>query len=173
MPEQPPHPYNLGSAYPVMPMAPVADHCLSVPAGPITFVIEARDLVADRGVAAPDGTFDDFGASLHVVGAEDGVERLRFDCFDKEPHYHYIRPDEQMNIICRLDDIAEGEPISWTIGRLENRLPEMLDYADATGVADAVRRDPAPVAEALATVRSMLEEAQRLTAVRRAGASAS
>ena len=95
-----PYPYNLGMEFPVMPMEPVAAHCLSVPAGPVTLVVEARDLAIDRryseygddGPIEPDETFDDFGASLHVNGAADGVERLRFDCFDKEPHYHYIRP---------------------------------------------------------------------------------
>jgi len=26
--------------------------------------------------------YDDFGASLHVLGAADGLEYLRFDCFE-------------------------------------------------------------------------------------------
>ena len=32
------------------------------------------------------------GVSLHVYGVRDGeaLEHLRFDCFDEDPHYHYI-----------------------------------------------------------------------------------
>ena len=170
-----PYPYNLGMAFPVMPMAPVAAHCLSVPSGPVTLVVEARDLAIDRryseygddGPIEPDETFDDFGTSLHVNGAADGIERLRFDCFDKEPHYHYIRPEENANIICRLDDIAEGDSIEWTISRLRHRLPEMLEHANARELADAVRADLPTLFSSLDIVREMLDEARRRTIARR------
>ena len=64
---------------------------------------------------------------MHVCDASDGVEHLRFDCFENEPHYHYINTVEQGNLICRIDEIAEGDPVEWTVGRLRERLPEMLD----------------------------------------------
>jgi hypothetical protein len=171
VPESPPYPYHLGTEYPVMPAAPIAEHCLSVAAGAVTLVVEARDLALDldHSTANPDGpTFDDFGASLHVLGASDGVERLRFDCFDKEPHYHYIRPDETINVIVRLDDIAEGDPIEWTVGRLRDRLPAMLEHARAGKLADEVRADMPSLLDAIDTVKGMLEEAQRRTSARRA-----
>lgn len=175
MAESPPYPYHLGSEYPVMPVAPIPEHCLSVPAGAVTLVVEARDLALDlEHDRDQPSEFDDFGASLHVLGAVDGVERLRFDCFDKEPHYHYIRPDDRTNVIVRLDDIAEGDPIEWTVARLEHRLPEMLEHARARELAEAVRADLPSLLGALGTVRAMLEEAQRRTTARRAaGATAS
>jgi hypothetical protein len=174
--ESPPYPYTLGSEYPVMPMAPIAAHCVSVDAGAVTLVVEARDLVRDRqgdGPVDESDEFDDYGASLHVHGANDGVERLRFDCFDKEPHYHYIRPADNANVIIRLDNFAEGDPIEWTMGRLRTRLPEMLEHADAQELADSVRADMPSLLGAVDEVGEMLAEAQRRTIERRSCASGS
>jgi hypothetical protein len=173
--ESPPYP-RLGSEYPVMPMAPISEHCVSVSAGAVTLVVEARDLVRDRQDDGPldeNDEFDDYGASLHVHGADDGVERLRFDCFDKEPHYHYIRPADNANVIIRLDNFAEGDPIDWTIGRLRSRLPEMLEHADAQELADRVRADLPSLLGAVDKVGEMLAEAQRRTMARRSRASGS
>ena len=167
MTDSPPYPYDLGTEYPVMPIPPVPEHCIEVPAGAVTLVVEARDLSDEP---QPVGGFDDFGASLHVVGP-DGAEYVRFDCFDKEPHYHYIRPSEETNIIVRLDDIAEGDPIEWTIGRLRNRLPEMLEHAGAASVAESVRGQLPPLMGALDTVRDLLQEAERRAVARRASGS--
>ena len=36
--------YVLGRAYPVMPIPMVAEACIDVPAGPVTFVVEGRRL---------------------------------------------------------------------------------------------------------------------------------
>jgi hypothetical protein len=174
-----PNPYHLGMAFPVMPAPMIPEHCIHVPAGAVNLVVEARDLIADRQVTHPDEVreenpqFDDFGASLHIMSAADGVEHLRFDCFDNEPHYHYIRPSQQMNVIVRLDHVAEGDAIDWTISRLRERLPEMLDHAgDAGDVAAAVRADLASVAAALPKTQELLEEAQRRAIARRSGAGA-
>ena len=178
MAEAPPYPYHLGTMYPVMPVPPVPEHCVPVEAGAVRLVVEARDLL-DEAARSRGGTvvpaeqssqFNDFGASLHVCGAVDGMEYLRFDCFDHEPHYHYIRNAESANVIVRLDDVAEGDPIDWTIGRLQARLPEMLEHAGAGELADQVRSDPSAVATALERVRALLVEAgQRALARRTSG----
>src|SRR5438046_2754172 len=83
-----------------------AEHGSPGEAGAVRFVVEARDLVDEIRRNRPDEVvdeeslqFNDFGASLHVYGASDDVEYLRFDCFDKEPHYHYIKADEGANVI--------------------------------------------------------------------------
>ena len=177
MSDQPPYPYNLGTSYPVMPIPPVAEHCIDVAAGAVTLVVEARDLVDDqaRGGQPPAGTdapaFDDFGASLHVVAAADRTEYLRFDCFENEPHYHYIRPTEGRNVICRLDDVAEGDPIEWVVGRLRSRLPEMLEHAGAAELAAAVRGQIPEVVAAADQVRGLLREAHHRAVARRASGS--
>ena len=59
-----------------------------------------------------DVVFDDYGATLHVNGTVDGLEHLRFDCFENEPHYHYVRNADGGNLICRIDEVAVGDPLS-------------------------------------------------------------
>lgn len=140
--------YQLGRTYEVMPIPMVPEHCVEIPAGPVTFVVESRNLsdeaintnALERG--RPDQTFDtgidDGGACVHVVGTADGLEWLRFDCFDNEPHYHYVRNHEQSNQVVRFDQFAEGDPEEWTLQRLRGQLPQMLRYAGAEELADEV-----------------------------------
>ena len=52
---------------------------------------------------------------------------LRFNCFDVERSYIYA--PEGKNRICRIDPIADGNPIGWTMRQLRDRLPQMLDAA--------------------------------------------
>lgn len=141
--------YSLGRSYDVMPIPMDPEFCIEVPSGPLTFVVESRRLTdhdintnaVDRG--RPDATFDtgidDGGACIHVQSTSDSLEHLRFDCFDNEPHYHYIDNSAQANVVVRFDQFAEGDPLSWTLGRLRNRLPHMLDHLGLTELADQVR----------------------------------
>jgi hypothetical protein len=167
----PPRPYQRGIYYRTMPIPAIAEHCVGVDAGPLRFEVESRELTNEilltqlppGSVDVPDDTtFDDFGASLHVCAATDGREHLRFDCFENEPHYHYINHDDGGNLICRIDEVAEGDPTQWTLGRLQSRLPEMLDSAGATQLAEATRDDLATVLGAIDRVAELLEQAQQL-----------
>jgi cystathionine beta-lyase len=88
----------------------------------------------------------DGGPSLRIRDA-DGHERLRFDCFRFEPHYH-------------LDDAAAYtafgpvlDPVSWTLEELRRDLPGWLSRTGFTGGRDwtAEQRD-----ETLAAVESAL-----------------
>ena len=91
-------PYRRGDRYEQLPIPMVAEHCVPVDAGAVQLVVESRRLTNQilrdtyGGEAEPDISFDDFGATLHVCGTADGLEYLRFDCFENEPHYHYIEP---------------------------------------------------------------------------------
>jgi hypothetical protein len=161
------HPYQRGISFAIMPIPPVPEHCVPVEAGPATFVVESRLLTNEVLSALPEsavdagGTvYDDFGASVHVCDSTDSVEYLRFDCFDSEPHYHYISPAKGENLICRIDEVAEGDPIAWTVGRLRDRLPEMLELAGARQLADTVREHPDQVAAAITRVADLLRQAQ-------------
>ncbi len=169
MADSEPYPYQLGNFYSSMPIPAVVEHCINVDAGALRFVVESRELtneilltqLPEGSVTIPDDvSYDDYGASLHVCGTEDGLEHLRFDCFENEPHYHYIRHAEGGNVICRLDEIAQGDPIEWTVGRLRTRLPEMLDYAGADHLAKAAREDPQAVTSAIDKVTELLETAR-------------
>lgn len=131
-----------GTTYEIMPIPPIPEHCYEIPAGPILFVLESRLLNTETvGAAFSDGPVEeDGGASLHVCDASDRLEHLRFDCFEKAPHYHYIRKAEQRNQILQIDDVAI-DPVDWTLQCVRDRLPEMLDYAGAGALAAAVRAD--------------------------------
>lgn len=169
------HPYRLGIAFDVMPVPVVPDHCVSVDAGPIRFTIESRVLtndlmmrgLTDAGMATPDPAYvatlalDDSGMSLHVFGAADGLEHLRFDCFESEPHYHYIDNGRHVNTVVRIDNVAEPDPVGWVIARIERRLPQMLDHAGAPALADEVRRRWAEVEPAVAPVAELLRGNRR------------
>ena len=162
--------YVLGRAYPVMPIPMVPEACIDVPAGPVTFVVEGRRLTdeaiignaLERGgldvIEQPDGV-DDGGMTIHVLGAADRLEHLRFDCFEHEPHYHYIRNAEQANVVVRIDTFAEGDPTTWSLRCLRERLPEMLAHADATGLSEQVRAAGPELAAGIDRVAALMRGA--------------
>jgi hypothetical protein len=162
-------PYRRGNRYEVMPIPMVVDHCLPVPAGAVNLVVESRQLTdqilqetyADGQIPEAEVHFDDFGASLHVCGAADGLEHLRFDCFEFEPHYHYIEQHAQANVIVRIDEVAVGDPIDFSLRCVETHLPQMLRNAGAESLAAEVEGDPDAVRAAVGKVRELMERARR------------
>jgi hypothetical protein len=164
--------YTVGRTFQVMPIPMVPSACVAVPAGPVTFVVESRHLTDEvinhnaLSQGHQDGVVDDLGvddggASLHVLGAEDGLEHLRFDCFDLEPHYHYVRHAQADNVVVAIDTHAEGDPVEWALGCVRRRLPEMLEFAGVDDVAERVRTNPAVIAAALPRVAELLAAAGR------------
>jgi hypothetical protein len=157
----------------------IPEHAVDIAAGPIKFVLESRFLADDlvqlqihTDQEQDDYVTDDGGASVHVFGALDGLEHLRFDCFDRHPHYHYIYNDREVgNLIVRFDQHAMGDPMEWTLSRLRLRLPEMLEYAEVPDLADAVRADPAAVAAGVEMVGQKLSDVDRRARSRRVRAS--
>ncbi len=146
--------------YSVMPIPPVGAQTEYVEAGALTFGIEYRLLTdaisaasklakasgADRGSQRE---LDDRGVAIHVYGVQDGerLEFLRFDCFDEDPHYHYVSWRERSNEMLHLDPIADGDPLAWALERIRTRLPQMLTRAGAPDVAAEI--DQAAIDEAL------------------------
>ncbi|MGH0032914.1 MAG: DUF7700 domain-containing protein [Myxococcota bacterium] len=145
--------------YDVMPIPPVEARTEFIDAGAVRFGVEYRLLtdaiaaasaaVAARGDVSAEGqSFDDRGVSIHVYGVDDegAREYLRFDCFDEDPHYHYVSWKAKTNEMIHIDPVAEGDPLRWTLERLRTRLPQMLARAGAEHVArrlDARRVDEA------------------------------
>ena len=142
--------------YDVMPLPPVPARTAWFEAGPLAIGVEYRLLddaiaaaaekqpaVGSAGSAAAAARgLDDRGVSLHVCGVESGerLEYLRFDCFQEDPHYHYVSWRTRMNHMLHLDPVAEGDPLVWALARIRTRLPEMLARAGAAELA--ARVDP-------------------------------
>lgn len=127
-------------------------------AGPLSFVVRHElwdgniQDHADQGVAI-------------MVRADIGGEEttlLRFNCFDFEKSYVYGPENENLRVagpemlgdaaatnLYRMDPIADGNPISWTIKTLGSKLPKMLERSGYPEIAKAAD---------LAEVRSVLPD---------------
>ncbi len=158
-------PYRRGNRFDQMPIPMVQEHCIPVDAGAVQLVIESRQLtnaiVADTYHGAVDApvVFDDHGATLHVVGTDDGLEHLRFDCFEQEPHYHYIENAVSANTVVRIDELAVGDPIEFSLACVEHHLPDMLGKC-APELADEVKGRMSEVQGAMPQVRDLMLRAQ-------------
>ena len=156
-------PYRRGNRYDRLPIPMVAAHCVAVDAGAVQLVVESRRLTDDIIAAAYDDpvatpvSFDDGGATLHVCGTVDGLEHLRFDCFEREPHYHYIDQAAGANTVVRIDELAVGDPVEFTLACVERRLPEMLRHCGVPELADAVAAQPERVGDAVGEVRELMQ----------------
>lgn len=155
-------PYRRGNRYDQLPIPMVPEHCLPVAAGAVQLVIESRRLtnaIVDEtyhGTVAADVAFDDHGATLHVVGTDDGLEHLRFDCFEQEPHYHYIDHGAGANTVVRIDELAVGDPIEFSLTCVEHHLPDMLGNCGVPELADEVKGRMGEVHDAMAEVRGLM-----------------
>lgn len=139
--------------YSLMPIPPIEAHTHWFEAGGLRIGVEYR-LLTDAIAAAAQleaangdvpavestGPVDDRGVSLHVFGRQDGEQRefLRFDCFQEDPHYHYVSWRDKSNEMIHLDPIADGDPLAWALDRLRSRLLPMLVRAGAADVAKQV-----------------------------------
>ena len=135
--------------YDQMPIPPVDAHTEYFDAGVVSFGVEYRlldDAIAAAsaietasGADTAGGGFDDRGVSLHVFAEVGGRRRevLRFDCFEEDPHYHYVCWETRSNEMLHIDPVADGDPLAWALERIRTRLPQMLERA---GAGDAAAR---------------------------------
>jgi hypothetical protein len=155
---------DVGHKITVPPIPPIAANTDVFEAGAVSFGVEYRRLndeivgqhMTESRMALPPnpdrkGEIDDRGVSIHVFG-RDGHEYLRFDCFEDGPHYHYITPNQEHQVIVGFDSAANGDPLDWTLATLRARLAPMLRAAGGAAHADAC--DPALVKDVLARVES-------------------
>lgn len=160
--------------YSVMPIPSIEANTTSFRIGSIRVGVEYRRLThavaAAAQLAAANGDergqtteIDDRGVSIHVFGRQDGEERefLRFDCFEEDPHYHYINWRDGSNEMLHMDPAATGDPVVFALNCIERRLPALLERAGAPDVASQVD---------MTEVRQILPEVEReATRLRRAG----
>jgi hypothetical protein len=158
-------PYRRGNRYEQLPIPMVTEHCIPVDAGAVQLVIESRrltnEILADtyQGAVEPVVVFDDHGATLHVLGTDDGLEHLRFDCFEQEPHYHYIDNAGSGNTVVRIDELAVGDPIEFSLACVEQHLPDMLGNCNVPALADEVKGRMSEVLDAMTQVRDLMQKA--------------
>jgi hypothetical protein len=160
-------PYRRGNRYDRLPIPMITEHCIPVDAGAVQLVVESRvltnEIIQDtfEGAVAADVAFDDFGATLHVCGTADGLEHLRFDCFENEPHYHYIDQGAITNTVVRIDELAVGDPVEFSLACVEHHLPDMLRHCGVGDLADEVVGQPERVGAAVAEDRALMVKARQ------------
>jgi len=153
-------PYRRGNRYGMLPIPMVQEHCIPVDAGAVQLVIESRRLTnailedTYHGEVAANVAFDDHGATLHVLGTDDGLEHLRFDCFEQEPHYHYD-PDGKNNRIF-LNTTRVSDPIAWTIDYLRGNFTSLVRIAGYDKLA--AQLDEAALTATLPGIEKALRE---------------
>jgi hypothetical protein len=129
-------------------------------ARPLTFVVQHE---------LWDGNIHDHadqGVSIAVTADVAGKQTtlLRFNCFDFEKSYVYGPENRDLPIdgstglagVYRMDPIADGNPIGWTIRTLEKKLPKMLERAGYPEIASAT--DLAAVGPVLPEVEACARE---------------
>ena len=139
------HEFDRGvTKYDIMPIPPVEAQSECFDAGPVTIWVEYRlldDAIAAahtvvEGFEGSVESIDDRGVSLHVFGEPapggERIEYLRFDCFDEDPHYHYVSWKDRTNQMVHIDVTAVGDPVDWALDCIGTRLPQMLDRAGAS-----------------------------------------
>lgn len=139
-------------------------------AAPLTFIVRHElwdgniQDHADQGVA--------IDVAADIAGRETAL--LRFNCFDIERSYIYGPENPDLHIaapamlgggdrarvgmgqLFRMDPIADGNPIGWTVRVLSEKLPKMLDRAGYPDIAAAT--DQAQVREVLPKVEASARE---------------
>ncbi len=106
-------------------------------AGPITIGVEYRLFFARASGEQTEDALVDAGISVYVfdTGADPSDERLRFDCLQVIPHYHYIDRAGGTDGLIFYDTASNGDPFQWTLDCLRARLPAMLTRAGAGHLA--------------------------------------
>ena len=165
----------VGQRYPILPIPWIPEHTEMIPAGVLTigvghrvldeatakayldevgYVRKDRQDEGDAGERQYEGR--DAGVCIHVLGpGRDGelVEYLRLDCFDDEPHYHYVYNDERAQDRVFMDPTLEGDPMEWALDRVRNRMPEVLVKVGAPELAAQIDSSAIERAHALGESR--------------------
>ena len=124
-----------GTLHNFLPLPVMQQHAKWFDAGPVHFALEMR--VLDDGQGQP----GERSISIHVFNPERTRECVRFDCFDRFPHYHYILNDTQQNVVWGYDPVANGPMIEWSFASIRGRMADFLRRAGEEQLAANVDRN--------------------------------
>ena len=126
-----------GQTFTFMPIPMIETNAEWIDAGPVSFAVEVRVLAGmDEAAGAGAG-----GGTIHVFSPDHEKEWVRFDCFDDEPHYHYLDQRARTHTVWTYDDAVNGPMGPWAVEALRANLPAILRSAGAEELAGAVERD--------------------------------
>lgn len=138
-----------------IPVPAIPENTTYVAAGAVTFGVEYRVLsgkILEEHVRNTDPdhgweklgqkarNVDDTGLCVHVFDTATGLEYLRFDALEVNPHYHYITPGSH-HFHVPFDVAANRDYLTWVSECLRSRLPQMLRFIPATELADRIEVD--------------------------------
>jgi hypothetical protein len=124
-----------GKVFHFMPIPVNEKHVEWFDAGPVSFAVETRVLGAMQGGMATGG------GSIHLFSGDRARELVRFDCFDSEPHYHYLNHREHLNTVWCFDGAVNGPMPRWVLSVLRENLPGMLRAAGEDELAARVEAE--------------------------------
>jgi hypothetical protein len=159
---------TMGKRQSFLPIPVIPEHTEYLEAGAITIGVGYRLLtneiidayLAKVGYARPKTVnyqADDGGVSIFVFSkeGEEYKEHLRLDCFDREPHYHYVFQKENAQDRVHLDPVVTGDAMAWAFWCLTHRLPDVLRHVGQPELAAKVdvKRIEAVLPEVRAAVK--------------------
>jgi hypothetical protein len=121
-----------------------AEQGLTIGVGGLRFNVRYRNTNTDRG------------PSLRIYGDVEGkaVQLLRFDCFERTPHFHY--DPEGKNNQLRMDKTRVSDPIAWTMEYLRGNIASLVRIAGYGALADQL--DEGELTAALPTVEKAMRD---------------
>jgi hypothetical protein len=121
-----------------------AEQGLTIGVGGLRFNVRYRNTNTDRG------------PSLRIYGDVEGkaVQLLRFDCFERTPHFHY--DPEGKNNQLRMDKTRVSDPIAWTMDYLRGNIASLVRIAGYGALADQL--DEGELTAALPTVEKAMRD---------------
>ncbi len=166
----------VGTRYPILPLPHIPERTELIDVGAVTIGIGHR-VLDDRTAGEylrqvgynprpEDGDAGygnlgavDGGVSIHVFGKHGGelLEHFRFDCFDDEPHYHYVYQDQKAQRRVFLDPVMVPDAPAWALECLRSHLGRILE---SVGQVELARRiEPAAIAASLPRIEAAIQRA--------------
>lgn len=121
--------------------------------GLVHFTVEKDRRVRNTGDGGPT-------VRVFVVDGDTNMEALRFDLFEKRPHYHYNPQGERgEGERYDIDRVLAGDNlVAWVEDTLDNSLADMLRHGGHDDAAESLNLEDDSYMDSTARVREILED---------------